>query len=249
MRILGINQTQNLKHINFNGNESKKLHINSGTDEFVRSTDSLNITKLKEMDIAYFRLIDSNSVRGITLSDKKTDVLKKLKEYGVNTIIDLRREGGKTTQYAKNCNKYGLDYFSFKLKDNLPIFTPVANSKLPNDIKKIKHKEFLEKLPTFFEKMNAGRCYMHCMLGLHRTDFGVTLNYLLNPKEPSTVPTLSHMYHADETNFTKKYISLVKNLLKNIENEDKIFLGLPNNFNEIFNSRVLKLKMMNGIKV
>ena len=79
MRILGINQTQNLKHINFNGNESKKLHINSGTDEFVRSTGSLNITKLKEMDIAYFRLIDSNSVRGITLSDKKTDVLKKLK--------------------------------------------------------------------------------------------------------------------------------------------------------------------------
>ena len=53
----------------------------------------------------------------------------------------------------------------------------------------------------------------------------------------------------DETNFTNKYIAAMKNLLKNIDNEDRQFLGLPDNFSEIFAGRVLKLKMMNGIKI
>ena len=249
MRIVGINYTNIVPHITFKGNDNKKTFLKPEADEFVRSTGSLNITKLKEMEIAHFRLIDSNSVRGISLADKKPEVLTKLKEYGVNTIIDLRREGGKTTNYAKECNKNGLDYFSFKVKDNMPIFTLAGNSKLPGDVRKVKCKEFVQQLPQFFEKMDEGRCYMHCMLGLHRTDLAVVLNYLINPKEPSTVPTLSHMYRDDETNFTNKYVAAMKNLLSNIDKEDREYLGLPENYSEIFNGRVLKLKMMNGIKV
>lgn len=249
MRIFGINQINIVRPISFSGNESKKPSLKPQADEFVRSTGSLNITKLKEMEIAHFRLIDSNSVRGISLADKKPEVLAKLKEYGVNTIIDVRREGGKTTKYAKECQKNGLDYFNFKIKDNMPIFVPPGNCKLPGDVRKEKYKEFVQQLPLFFEKMDEGRCYMHCMLGLHRTDLAVVLNYLINPNEPSTVPTLSHMYRDDETNFTNKYISAMKNLLLNIDEKDRQYIGLPENFNEIFNARVLKLRMMNGIKV
>ncbi len=249
MRIIGINCTNIVKPISFNGNNKKQLSVIPEADEFVRSTGSLNITKLKEMEIAHFRLIDSNSVRGICLKDKKPEVLAKLKEYGVNTIIDVRREGGKTTKYAKECQKYGLDYFNFKIKDNMPIFTPMGNCKCPSDVRKARNKEFVQQLPEFFDKMNEGRCYMHCMLGLHRTDLAVVLNYLINPKEPSTVPTLSHMYRDDETNFTNKYIAAMKNLLKNIDEEDRAYIGLPQNYNDIFEARVLKLRMMNGIKV
>lgn len=249
MRVIGINSIYDITHIGFRGNENKRFADKPQADEFVKSTGSLNIAKLKEMDIAHFRLVDSNSVRGISLADKKPTVLTQLKEYGVNTIIDLRKEGGKSTKYAKECNKNGLNYFSFKIKDNSPIFVPVGSSKLPSDQRKVKYKEFVQKLPEFFDLMNEGRCYMHCMLGLHRTDLAVTLNYLINPKEPATVPTLSHMYMQDETNFTNKYISAMKNLLQNIDAEDRKYIGLPDNYNEIFNARVLKLRMMNGVKV
>jgi len=249
MRIQGFNIINSVPQINFQAGEKRPKIQPPQADEFVRSTGSLNIAKLKEMNIAHFRLVDSNSVRGISLADKKTEVLKKLKEYGINTIIDLRREGGKTTKYAKECAQNGLDYFSFKLKDNMPIFVPTLATKLPEKQRRERYKAFVQELPTFFEKMDNGRCYMHCMLGLHRTDLGVVLNYLINPKEPSTVPTLSHMYMTDETNFTNKYIAAMKNLLKNIDNEDRQFLGLPDNFSEIFAGRVLKLKMMNGIKI
>lgn len=249
MRILGLSHANIIRPIGFNGSEPQKPKSKPQVDEFVRSTGTLNIAKMKEMEIAHFRLIDSNSVRGISLAGKKPEVLTKLKEYGINTIIDVRREGGKTTKYAKECQKNGLDYFNFKIKDNMPIFIPPGNCKLPGDIRKVKCKEFVQQLPQFFDKMNEGRCYMHCMLGLHRTDLAVVLNYLINPNEPSTVPTLSHMYRDDETNFTNKYISAMKNLLQNIDENDKQYIGLPKNFNEVFNARVLKLRMMNGIKV
>lgn len=249
MRIVGINYHNIIKPISFNGNRKKTLDVKPEADEFVRSTGSLNITKIKEMDIAHFRLIDSNSVRGICLADKRSDVLAKLKEYGVNTIIDVRSEAGKTTKYAKECQKNGLEYFNFKVKDNMPIFTPMGSCKLNAEARKVKIKEFVQQLPKFFEKMDEGRCYVHCLLGLHRTDLAVVLNYLVNPKEPQTIPTLSHMHRNDETNFTLKYVNAIKNLLLNIDEKDRKYLGLPENFNDIFQARVLKLKMMNGIKV
>ena len=73
------------------------------------------------------------------------------------------------------------------------------------------------------------------------------LNYLINPKEPKTPPILSHMYMKEETNFTNKYIQAMKNLLKNLRPEHKHYLGLPEDFNTIFDSRIIKLRLMNGI--
>ena len=64
----------------------------------------------------------------------------------------------------------------------------------------------------------------------------------------SNSPTFSHMFYDEETNLTNKYIGSVKNLLKNLTAKDKEFLKLPENFNEIFSSRILKLRMMNCVK-
>ena len=49
MRIVGINYTNIVPHITFKGNDNKKTFLKPEADEFVRSTGSLNITKLKEV--------------------------------------------------------------------------------------------------------------------------------------------------------------------------------------------------------
>ena len=249
MKILPIN--------NFRINQVNPLSFKSvnnvyntipQNDEFVRSTGSLDIGRLKNLGIKHFRLIDSNSVRGVTLANQRPSLLTELKECGINTIIDLRSEGGDSTKYAQSCKERDLDYMNFKLKVKMPIFNAPNATKLSIDERRKQNKEFIEGLPKFFEKMNQGKYYMACLLGLHRTDLAVTLNYLVNPKEPVTPPTLSHMFYDEETNLTNKYIGSVKNLLKNLTAKDKEFLRLPENFNEIFSSRILKLRMMNCVK-
>ena len=250
MNILPINNF-NIKQLSTLSFKSKPLiDLNKvpENDEFVKSTGMLDIGRLKNLGIAHFRLVDSNSVRGVTLANQRPSLLTELKECGINSIIDLRSEGGENTKYAQLCKERNLDYMNFKLKIKMPIFNAPTATKLSINERLQHNKEFINMLPSFFEKMNNGKYYMSCLLGLHRTDLAVTLNYLLNPKEPLIPPTLSHMFFDNETNLTNKYIGATKNLLKNLTTKDKEFLNLPENFNEIFSSRVLKLRLMNCIK-
>lgn len=104
---------------------------------------------------------------------------------------------------------------------------------------------FVKDLDKFFKLMERGRVYIGCLLGLHRTDLAVSMNYLLNPIEPQTPPSLSHMFYRDEVNLTNKRIGSTKNLIKNLLETHKQFLGLPVDLNNIFRERVVKLRMMN----
>ncbi len=217
-------------------------------DSFVRSTNSLDIRRIKDIGIKNFRLINSNSIRGVTLANQNPNILKELKESGINNIIDLRREANPTSKYANNCKKNGIEYFDFPININMPIFNNANTSKLSTKEREAQNQIFKDKLPKFFNLMNKGKLYMSCLLGLHRTDLAVTLNYLVNPKEPASPPILSHILIKDEANCTNKYIGGVKNLIKNLNAKDKSNLGLPENFQEIFDTRVLKLRMMNGVK-
>lgn len=248
MKILPITNNFKIRPQSFRAANPNYISQIPQNDEFVRNTGSLDIARLKALGISHFRLIDSNSVRGVTLANQKKSILPELKECGIDTIIDLRAEGDENSVYAKDCAESGLEYMNFKLKINMPIFNAPLSTKLSSEERAKQNHEFIERLPKFFEKMNNGKYYMACLLGLHRTDLAVTMNYLLNPKEPVTPPTLSHMFMKEETNFTNKYIGAMKNFLKNVSAEDKRFLGLPENFNSIFDSRVLKLRMMNCAK-
>ena len=158
-------------------------------DEFVRSTGSLDIGRLKNLGISHFRLIDSNSVRGVTLANQRQNLLTELKECGVNTVIDLRPEGGEESKYAQACNKNGLNYFNLKIRDNMPIFNAPFSGKMTMEERREAIKKFVNQMIEFFKMMDDGKVYMACLLGLHRTDLAVTMNYLLNPKEPTTPPT------------------------------------------------------------
>ena len=225
----------------------RPINTSLSSDEFVRTTGGVDIARIKALNISHFRLIDSNSIRGVTLANQKKEILKELRESGIETIIDLRAEANADSDYAKDCCDNGLDYFNFKLKINMPIFNMPLASKLSTEERDRENREFVERLPDFFELMNRGRYYMACLLGLHRTDLAVVLNYLVNPKEPKSPPILSHMYIKDETNFTNKYIGAMKNLYKNITQKEKDILGLSDNFKEIFDARITKLRLMNGI--
>ncbi len=231
--------------------QAKSINFKSITqipkeDEFVQNTGSLDIARLKQLGIKNFRLIDSNSIRGVTLANQKRILLRELKECGINTIIDLRKEGSDDSKYAMACKENGLDYFNFKIKINMPIFNEPFTSNLSQAERQVENNNFISMLPEFFKLMDQGKFYMACLLGLHRTDLAVVMNYLLNPNEPKTPPLLTHMYLKDETDFTNKYIGAMKNLLKNITEEQRRFLKLPDNFKDLFDVRVLKLRIMNG---
>lgn len=226
------------------------LYTGGGGDLFTRqhAADSIDVVQIKALEIPHFRLIDSNSVRGMCLANKPITVLQELKNAGINTIIDLRKEGSPDSKYAKNCERFGLNYFNFKIKENMAVFNLPSTTKLTSGEFAEMTNGFAKQLGQFFNLMDEGRVYMGCLLGLHRTDLAVVMNYLLNPNEPQSPPVLSHMFIKEETNFTNKRIGAIKNLLKNLKPEHRSALGMAENFSEIFNARVLKLRMMNLIK-
>lgn len=248
IKFLNLNTSQSIKMLAFRQNANITSTQVPAQDEFVRSTGTLDIARLKNLGISHFRLIDSNSVRGVTLANQKQSILKELKECGINTVIDLRPEGGEESKYALACKRNGLDYFNLKIRDNMPIFNSPFAGKMSMEERKDAINKYVQKINTFFKLMDNGKLYMACLLGLHRTDLAVTMNYLLNPNEPTTPPTLSHMFFTEETNLTNKYIGNVKNMLRNLTTSDKEFLHMPQNFSDIFDARIMKLRMMNKAK-
>ena len=124
-------------------------------DEFVKNTGSLDIARLKIMGIKHFRLIDSNSIRGVTLANQKPSMLTELKECGINTIIDLRSEGGSDSKYAQACRENGLNYVNFKLKINMPIFNLPLSDKLSTAERIAENEAFIKKLPKLDDTVDA----------------------------------------------------------------------------------------------
>lgn len=226
--------------------QSSAFH-GGGGDLFIRQ-DSLDIVTLKALDIPHFRLIDSNSVRGMSLANKPAQILQSLKDAGIQTVIDLRKEGSYDSKYAKNCERLGINYFNFKLKENMAAFNMPGTTKLSSMEFTDMMEGFTKQLGYFFQLMEEGKVYMGCLLGLHRTDLAVVMNYLLNPKEPQSPPILSHMFYKEETNFTNKRIGAIKNLLRNINPEQRFKLHMPDNIQEVMASRITKLRLMNLTK-
>ena len=164
---------------------------------------------------------------------------------GINTVIDLRREAAPDCKYAQKVITNGLNYFDFATNDSMPQFNKFNTSKVHVDELKKCVQEYALKMKKFFKLMGEGHLYMACLLGLRRTDLAVTLNYLLNPVEPSSPPSLSHLFVSGETNFTNLRISAVKNLFSNLSSQDREMLGIGMNFSSVFSNRVAKLRLMN----
>jgi len=128
---------------------------------------------LSALNIPSLKLIYSDStligVRGRTLSAKKSRwKLNLLKAAGIDRMIDLRA-GDHSEGFPAACIEAGLEYFNF----------PIDRSRTPDSV-------IIDNLPAFIEKIDKGKFYISCALGLHRTDIALSLYYLFNPyaKEP-----------------------------------------------------------------
>lgn len=253
--LLTISPLNNKSHVSFTENINKTSLLNYQyifndtfkKNDIQQTNNSINIQKIKDLNIAHFRLIDSNSVRGVTLAKQPISILYELKDAGIDTYIDLRHTGGDDTKLAAKCNEAGIDYFNLKLRKNIPVFNNIQGTKYST-------KEFAEyvdnfsnHLKNFFELMDKKKLYMSCELGLHRTDIAVSMHYLFNRQEPVSPPLLSHMYFKEENNHTNEYIGYIKNLYRNLKTYNKAeMLHLPES--SIFASRIAKLQIMNRVK-
>lgn len=250
MNILSVNlfNTMPIKKLNFKQAAPNVYSQMPEHDEFVRATGSLDIRRLKAIGIPHFRLHPNETISAVTLANKNPNILTELKECGIENVIDFRPEGSEESKYAKDCRKNGLNYMNLKIRDNMPIFNVPCSGKMSSEQRRVAIENFVNQLSDFFTLMDKGKNFMACLLGLHRTDLAATMNYLLNPNEPKMPPVLAHMFYPEETNFTNKYIGKVKNILKNLNQNDKKILNIPENYSDIFDSRVIKLRLINRAK-
>lgn len=112
---------------------------------------------------------DFNGLRGKTpLFDRGGNGLdfrlKKLKDNGIKTIIDLRSKGECSTKTLKKIHDNGLNYLNF----------PVHDLEWTSDS--------LSDITAFIEAVNEGDFIVGCANGQARTDLAVAINYILNPK-------------------------------------------------------------------
>lgn len=129
----------------------------------------------KEMRLA--PLYD-NSLRGRNIVTMPDEAVIKVKQQGIQRIVDLRAESSISSARItmKNGKKYvdGLEY----------IHIPMNYGSGKEDL------ETMRLLPKFFEAMNKGNVYIGCNLGSHRTDFALGLNYALNTSTKNAAPVL-----------------------------------------------------------
>ena len=183
-----------------------------------KSAKTLQRTAIGQLKIGNLKFIENNGLRGETLSSKRHKrFLPVLKEYGVDSIIDLR-DKFTNENYEEMCKEAGLKYYH-----------------IPIDSFKIDTSKIIEKMPQLFEIMDNKNYYMACALGLHRTDIAQTINYLFNPT-PHKVPI---MYGHQRSGIFKRddIMRRIGSIKKEITEEQIKKLGWKNNFEEEFKTR------------
>ncbi len=128
--------------------------------------DNLRLLNIENFDIS----TDGKGVRGAGIFSKTNKKFtSKLKECGLETVIDLRAESN-VQKSIQQCERNGLQYIHFPIDYNQKLCESQINS-----LKNL--------LPLFFEAMDRGKYYIGCVEGTNRTDVAFGLNYLLNPNE------------------------------------------------------------------
>lgn len=110
---------------------------------------------------------DFNGLRGktpLSARGKGLDFrLKKIKESGINTIIDLRAKSECSSIARDSLNKLKLNYVNFPVGDLN--WTSAS----------------LDDITRYIQAVQKGDFYVGCANGQARTDLAVAINYVLNP--------------------------------------------------------------------
>jgi len=178
---------------------------------------------MSELPLSNLRNISASSrytpniYRGSTLYDSPDWVLKKLKEAGVKTVINLGDYG---ESYKKKIEKAGFEYVDFDISHMRYSY--------------IDDKQKKDKLIKFIKAMQKEYVYMGCECGTYKTDAGVYFNNLFNPK----VKGYCKIYSPE---MVSEVPQIADEIYLNMTDEDKKSIGWTPEFEHKFNERIAKL--------
>jgi tyrosine-protein phosphatase SIW14 len=96
-----------------------------------------------------FEQVSDSLCRG---AQPSADGLRELAKMGVNTIVDLRGEGGRATKEAQVARSLGMEYVNIPLDG---FQAPTADQ--------------VAKVQAIFENPSSGKVFVHCRRGADRT--------------------------------------------------------------------------------
>lgn len=262
--MLKISLNNYYKYQNTNINrKSAAILQNFGSlknDVFEKNTQSINFKSNKEYqtnEIANFltnlgkttiRQISPTLITGGVIEWMWEPNFIKLKELGLETIIDLRKDA--KPEYKVKCENTGIEYFNFPISNMND--KNDAEYYIKNDEKTELSPEFLKNLKKFFDIVGTKNVYMGCQYGVDRTNTGIFLNYFLNPKSGINEPfkILSHFGENDIFPFIAG-MTTVRKVFNAITPEQQKYLGIDynNQFKENFNKKIDMLIEKNKIKI
>lgn len=211
----------------------------------IAQSNGINFQGIKNIIPTFFRKIGNNCVAGPVLSMQSVENLGLLKECGIKTIIDFRAEASK--EYQQLCKQFGFKYVSFPIDlvgnfMNSTIFIKQAvgtRAKVSD--------EFVKNLKKFFKEVDKGNAYMGCRYGVHRTNTGVLLNYLLNPNEYPP-PVIMKIDGEQINNLTNQSLNAIKKIIHRLSPEQKKELNISDDFlSNLYLKKIAKLKEINRL--
>lgn len=191
--------------------------------------------RIAKIGVKNLRSFGENCVSGATL-ERCAENLKKVKQAGVETIIDFRSEA--STTFGEQCKDLGLRYLLIPLEH-----TRAGLSGIKNGASGISD-EFVVKLKDFINATNESKVYMGCNYGIDRTNLGIVLNYLLNPKA-TNAPKILTWGDFRTKSVINKTLKTARQMIKKMTPEQRQEFGLSENYNDEFQKKIAKLLAIN----
>ena len=184
--------------------------------------EEINFEELFKLGIPNLRKVSENGVRGESLSKKSNKAfLEKMTSLGITTILDLRT-ADHSDRFSEFCKRNGLEYFHFPI------------DKAQTDCRLI-----IDNLPKMIDLINNSRFYIACAQGLHRTDIALALTYVFDRKKD--VPPLLYGHILEHGLREEDIARRLNNVFQNLQDEDRVKLGLEDFTQEEFKSRKKRL--------
>ncbi len=158
--------------------------------------DTLDISGILAINIPDIAPV-YGGVRGRTLSSKSQSYAwPALVEAGIRCVIDLR-DADVSEKLPHLCEKYGMEYFHYPVN---------------NHAKQV--ESMVALMPQFCEKIDKGRFYIACAMGLHRTDIALCTYWMFYAADKNIVPPPIRGYRKDCGHDTNKIMRVLNSIYK-----------------------------------
>ena len=205
--------------------------------EILEDGVKLNQKAIQELGISRLRVLENGNLSGATFATRDPAQLAKLKDAGIKRIVDFRNEA--SIDFERLCKDLDIEYLRFPLDNtrNIP-----GRARLGIDVT----DDFVKNLKKYIDMVNKGQTYQGCQFGIDRTNLGLTLNYLLNPKA-TKAPRLLSWDNYTVGNIVNRTTKSVKKIIKKLTPDQRKMLGLPDDFEKMLTERIYNLRNTNGV--